>query len=147
MKTSPLRLSEYYSQVWQHISTWNTMMLTYVVQYHYCHPDHIIIVSSSLIFTFLISIFRKALLGYVIARLLPVSPKGKYSRSKQTCQPATRPTSQAKRGPEGLWSDTNWIQAGRAGYSCSWSTLVNDLFVKCKFGLLLNFKKSSDDSF
>ena len=28
-----------------------------------------------------------------------------------TCQPAMRPTGQAK----GLWSNTNWIQAGRAG--------------------------------
>ena len=33
-----------------------------------------------------------------------------HYKCRQTCKPATRPTGQA------LWADTNWIQAGRAGY-------------------------------
>ena len=32
-----------------------------------------------------------------------------------TCQPATCKTGRAKWGQGGLWSATNWIQAGRAG--------------------------------
>ena len=43
-------------------------------------------------------------------------PLPSYMHVRLTCQPATRPTGRAKRGPEDLWSDTNWIQASRAGY-------------------------------
>ena len=40
----------------------------------------------------------------------------KHILARLTCQPATRSTGQAKQGPEGLRSNTNWTQPGRAGY-------------------------------
>ena len=64
------------------------------------------------------------------------SPNTKWCYARLTCQPATRPTGWAKRGPEGLHSNTNWMQAGGAGECyAAMNTKTNDIQKYLKISL------------